>query len=548
MGTIPQDIQARLQVLRDDFAAQLPQRIGAIEHAWLSRTAATPDALHELYRKVHSLAGAAGTFGMSDLSDQARRVEDDLRPLLKGDTAVVEAAATDISAGIARLRRMIETGAVPVLPVEALANRDLAVADKSAGMVYLLEEGDERSTRLQGKLEPFGYRMRTFRDRATLFAAVQRERPLALIMDFHTPEAQAVCTARLAEYQHTHGGDMPVIFISRDSGFDVRLQAVRAGCYAYLEQPVDISVLVERLHDLRADQVSEPYRAMIIEDDAAVAARYALVLGGAGVQVRVLAEPPQVVAALAEFHPDVLLMDLYLPGCNGTELARLIRQNPAYLSMPIVFLSAETDADVQNSVLMTGGDGFITKPIRDERLVAVVRSRAQRARALQDAMARDSLTGLLKHTKIKEQLDLEIARSRRNGTPLSFAMLDIDHFKRVNDTYGHPAGDRVIKGLAQLLRQRLRSTDFIGRYGGEEFAIVLPETDATGASALLDDLREAFMALEFDNGDAVFNVTFSGGVVTAEACQSAGLMTDAADRALYAAKEAGRNRIVNVQL
>lgn len=548
MGDIPQDIQARLQALRDDFAAQLPQRIGAIEDAWLTRAAATPDALHELYRKVHSLAGAAGTFGMSDLSDQARRVEDDLRPLLKGDTAVVETAATDISAGIARLRRMIEAETPSALPVEAPTARDAAAADKSAGMVYLLEEGDERSTRLQGKLEPFGYRMRTFRDRATLFAAVQGERPLALIMDFHTPEAQAACTARLAEYQHTHGDDMPVIFISRDSGFDVRLQAVRAGCYAYLEQPVDISVLVERLHDLRADQVSEPYRAMIIEDDAAVAARYALVLGGAGVQVRVVAEPPQVVAALAEFHPDVLLMDLYLPGCNGSELARLIRQNPAYLSMPIVFLSAETDVDVQNSVLMTGGDDFITKPIRDERLVAVVRSRAQRARALQDAMARDSLTGLLKHTKIKEQLDLEVARSRRNGTQLSFAMLDIDHFKRVNDTYGHPAGDRVIKGLAQLLRQRLRSTDCIGRYGGEEFAVVLPETDATGATALLDDLREAFMALEFDNGDAVFKVTFSGGVVTAEACQSAGLMTDAADRALYAAKEAGRNRIVSAQL
>lgn len=548
MGNIPQDIQARLQALRDDFAAQLPDRISAIECAWRSRDSATPDELHDLYRKVHSLAGAAGTFGMPELSAQARHIEDQLRTLQRGDATSLGSSAKEIGSGIARLRRLAEAEVPPAAPTDIAGGEAAAAADSAADKVYLLTEGDERSTRLQGKLESFGYRMRIFQDRAELFAAVQRERPLALIMDFHTPEAQTACTARLAEYQHAHGSDMPVIFISRDSGFDVRLQAVRAGCYAYLEQPVDISVLVERLHDLRADQVSEPYRAMIIEDDAAVAARYALVLGGAGVQVRVLAEPPQVVAALAEFHPDVLLMDLYLPGCNGTELARLIRQNPSYLSMPIVFLSAETDADVQNSVLMTGGDDFITKPIRDERLVAVVRSRAQRARALQDAMARDSLTGLLKHTKIKEQLDLEIARSRRNGTPLSFAMLDIDHFKRINDSYGHPAGDRVIKGLAQLLRQRLRSTDFIGRYGGEEFAVVLPETDTAGASALLDDLREAFMALEFDNGGAVFNATFSVGVVTAEACESAGLMTDAADRALYAAKEAGRNRVVSVQL
>lgn len=548
MGNIPQDIQARLQALRDDFAAQLPGRIDDIERAWLSRDTASAAELHELYRKVHSLAGAAGTFGMADLSTEARRIEDYLRPLLKGDTTPLDAAAADIGAGIVQLRRLTEAEAPPAIPVDIPIERDAATPDKATDRVYLLEEGDERSTRLQGKLEPFGYRMRIFRDRVELFAAVQRERPLALIMDFHTPEAQAACTARLAEYQHAHGDDMPVIFISQDTGFDVRLQAVRAGCYAYLEQPVDISVLVERLHELRADQVSEPYRAMIIEDDAAVAARYALVLGRAGVQVRVVAEPPRVVSALAEFHPDVLLMDLYLTGCNGDELARLIRQNPAYLSMPIVFLSAETDSDVQNSVLMTGGDDFITKPIRDERLVAVVRSRAQRARALQDAMARDSLTGLLKHTRIKEQLELEVARSRRYGTSLSFAMLDIDHFKHINDTYGHPAGDRVIKGLAQLLSQRLRSTDFIGRYGGEEFAVILPETDAASAGALLDELCEAFMALEFGTGNTVFRATFSGGIVSTEAGNSAGQVTDAADRALYAAKEAGRNRIVRVTL
>lgn len=546
MGNTPQDIHARLQALRDDYVAQLPERIAEIERAWQSRNTAIPADLQALYRKVHSLAGAAGTFDMPALGEQARRVEDLLRPLLKDDTQLPDSFESDLSAAIVLLRQLAGETPAAAIPVE-LPVEPPPVAP-AGSVVYLLEEDASRSTRLKGKLEPFGYRMRIFHDRVELFAAVQQERPLALIMDFHTPEVQAACTARLAEYQRVHAHELPVIFIARDTRFEVRLQAVRAGCYAYLEQPVDISALVECLHALRADQTSEPYRAMIIEDEAVLAERYALVLSQAGVQVRIEAEPPRVVQALAEFQPDVLLMDLYLPDCNGTELARLIRQNPTYLSMPIVFLSAETDPDVQYSALMTGGDDFILKPIKDERLVAVVRSRAQRARLLQDAMSRDSLTGLLKHTKLKEQLELEVARSRRHGTPLSFAMIDIDHFKHINDTHGHPAGDRVIRGLAQLLRQRLRSTDIIGRYGGEEFAVILPDTDNAGASVLLDDLRQAFTALEFEAGRTTFSVTLSAGVVTGVACISAGRMTDAADRALYAAKRDGRNRIVSLAL
>lgn len=546
MGNTPQDIQARLQALRDDYVAQLPQRITEIVRAWQSRDIALPSELQDLYRKVHSLAGGAGTFGMPALGEQARLIEDLLRPLLKDDTDLLDTLAADVSAAIDILRQ--SAGAAPVVAAPQVLPVGSLPATPAGSAVYLLEEDASRSTRLQGKLEPFGYRIQIFHDRAELFAAVQRERPLALIMDLHTPEVQAACTARLADYQRVHDPGLAVIFITRDTRFEARLQAVRAGCYAYLEQPVDISTLVERLHTLRADQATEPYRAMIIEDEPVLAKRYALILNQAGVQVRIEAEPPRVVQALAEYRPDVLLMDLHLPDCNGTELARLIRQDPIYLSMPIMFLSAETDPEMQNNALMTGGDDFILKPIKDERLVAVVCSRAQRARLLQDAMSRDSLTGLLKHTKLKEQLEIEVARSRRHGMPLSFAMIDIDHFKHVNDTYGHPAGDRVIRGVAQLLRQRLRSTDIIGRYGGEEFAVILPNTDTTGASMLLDDLRQAFTALEFESGRSTFRVTFSAGVATGTACIAAGRVTDAADRALYAAKRDGRNRIVSLLL
>lgn len=550
MGNPSQDLQARLQALRDDFATQLPARIASIERAWQSRAEAIPEDLRELYRKVHSLSGAAGTFGLPELGEQARRLEDTLRLMLHDPPQLPDDFDAEISAGIARLRKLAESVAPPAATVVPMslgsANEDQPAVAATERPIYLLEEDAERSTRFESKLAPFGYRVRVFHEGIALLEAVQQERPLALIMDFHTPEIQSVCTEHLSEYQRAHANELPVIFIARDTRFETRLQAARAGCYAYLEQPVDISLLVERLHALRLDQAAEPYRVMLIEDDALEAEHYAHVLADAGVRTCVIAEPPRVIEALTEFQPDVLLMDLQLPNCDGRDLAWLIRQDPAQVSMPIVFLSAETDPATQYGALMTGGDDFIVKPIPDQQLVFLVRSRAQRSRMLHDAMSRDSLTGLLKHTKIAEQLQVEVTRARRSGKPLSFAMLDIDHFKRVNDNYGHPAGDRVIRSLAQMLRQRLRSTDSIGRYGGEEFAVVLPDTDSAGAGALLENLRDAFAALEFEApGEVTFKATFSAGIVSATSL-SAVQMTEAADRALYAAKNGGRNRIVRV--
>ena len=135
-------------------------------------------------------------------------------------------------------------------------------------------------------------------------------------------------------------------------------------------------------------------------------------------------------------------------------------------------------------------------------------------------------------------------RSQRQGKPLVFAMLDIDHFKRVNDSWGHAAGDRVLRSLAKLLRQRLRRTDVAGRYGGEEFGLILTDLDAQGALPLLDAIRRDFGALRHSSGDAEFSVSFSAGIAEFPRHRRAEALIGAADAALYLAKQRGRDRIV----
>jgi diguanylate cyclase (GGDEF)-like protein len=283
---------------------------------------------------------------------------------------------------------------------------------------------------------------------------------------------------------------------------------------------------------------------MIVDDSIALTAYHAAVLEQAGMVVRAVNNPLNVIASLQEFAPDLILIDLYMPECNGTDLASVIRQLEAYVSIPIVFLSAESDLDKQLFAMGLGGDDFLTKPIQPQHLISSVTSRIRRSLLLRSFMVRDSLTGLLNHTAIKDQLDGEVAAAIRQKKPLSFAMIDIDHFKQVNDIYGHPVGDRVIKSLSRLLKQRLCASDLIGRYGGEEFAVVLVDADRMTAIKVLDTIRDDFSRLRHLADEKEFSVTFSCGIADVSHFPDGAKLSDAADKALYKAKHAGRNCVM----
>jgi diguanylate cyclase (GGDEF)-like protein len=229
-------------------------------------------------------------------------------------------------------------------------------------------------------------------------------------------------------------------------------------------------------------------------------------------------------------------------------LAQVIRLNQDWLKIPITYLSSELDVEKRISAMGRAGDDFLTKPLSDRELVAAVSVRAARSRQLSDALDRDSLTGLLKHSRIKEQVDLELSRAMRANAALSVVMLDLDHFKVVNDTYGHAAGDKVIKALAHLLRQRLRKTDAIGRYGGEEFVAVLPNCAAGEALTLMEDVRQNFNELVFTTDEQTFKVSLSAGIASyiRGSSRSEQLLQDA-DKALYRAKSQGRNQVCLTQ-
>ncbi|WP_137887023.1 diguanylate cyclase [Pseudomonas sp. 2FE] len=409
--------------------------------------------------------------------------------------------------------------------------------------VYLALQDTEHAERLAQQLEFFGLIAQPFDHAEAFRAAMLKRHPAAILMEVDFA-GTGLGLQLAAEIQQDLEQKLPLLFFSHaDTDTPTRLAAVRAGGQAFFTGSLDASSLLERIEILTHVAQYEPYRALIIDDSRAQATHTERVLNGAGIITHTLVEPIQAMAALAEFQPDLIILDMYMPQCNGTELAKVIRHNDRYVSVPIIYLSAEDDLDKQLEAMSEAGDDFLTKPIQPRHLIATVRNRASRARNLKARMVRDSLTGLYNHTHILQLLDDSRLRARRDGQPLTFAMLDIDHFKKVNDTYGHPMGDRVIKSLALFLKQRLRKTDHIGRYGGEEFAVVLPDTDASTARKVLDEIRRRFAEIHYPAQPQELSCTFSCGIAQLHEGMDINTLSKQADEALYVAKHGGRNRV-----
>ncbi|MDP2432598.1 MAG: diguanylate cyclase [Pseudomonadota bacterium] len=543
MTVTEENYQAELAALRAEYATELPKRLSEIDALWQSLKSGpwSPESLKQLHLQVHRLAGAGTTFGYAEMSQAARGLE---KRLIAWLPETERPDAESWHAARARLEALVAAaGAGPGPQSEAAASPRLA--PMASRLIYLVEDDLALAEDFRLQLGRFGYTVRVFPSTEGVEAAVAEQRPDAMVLDVMLPEGDLAGPVLLRDMRARLDLDeVPVVFVSARDDFDARLAAIRAGADAYYHKPVDPVFLLDRLEHLTRREADDPFRVLIVDDEAALAEHYALVLRRAGMKATALTDPRHVLEWLSGNDVELLLTDLYMPVCSGMELARLIRQDDRYLSLPIVYLSTEQALELQLKAMSLAGDDFIGKPIDDRHLVAAVSIRARRARELRTLMSQDSLTGLLTHARLKERLEAELARGQRNDSPLALALLDIDHFKEVNDEHGHLAGDRVLKTLANLLRRRIRRSDVVARYGGEEFAVIFNECGEEDALHMLDTIREDFSAIQHGAKEGAFRVTFSAGVAAADADSTVDSLIERADQRLYRAKDAGRNRIV----
>ncbi len=412
--------------------------------------------------------------------------------------------------------------------------------------ILLVDNDPTEVDRLTQQLSPFRYGVQHCPAIEDIGAQMAEKKPSVLLVRLNKDPAvdKHLTIEAVSRVLGSGFSETPTIFLADDYDLKTRLESIRAGAQAFFVRPFSPLDLVDALDLLTEQLEEEPFRVLIVDDDERIAEFYSTVLEHAGMQAMALNNPMNILDALSDFRPELVLMDQYMPKIEGRELGAVIRQETAFLSIPIVFLSAERDPDKQLELMKFGADEFLTKPISPERLVTAVSIRATRFRRLRSMMLRDSLTGLLNQTTTKQQLNIELSRMRRGNLSLAFALIDLDHFKSVNDTYGHPIGDQVLKTMSNMLKQRLRMTDLIGRYGGEEFAVALPNVSTRNAFLVLDKVRQAFSEIKQMHPGGEFNVTMSCGIAMFPDFDDAPSLSKAADQALYEAKNKGRNRVV----
>lgn len=247
--------------------------------------------------------------------------------------------------------------------------------------------------------------------------------------------------------------------------------------------------------------------------------------------------------------PDLIISDIVMPEMDGMEFLKALREDPKTEAIPLIFLTAIDEMDNKIMGFQAGADDYITKPVKIEELLVRVAAKLERMKFLRERADLDGLTGLYNRRYFDEKLSEVTTYFRRYESPLSLSIMDIDHFKKVNDNYGHPVGDFVLRELAKITKKNIRDTDIAARYGGEEFAIIMPQTAKFNAYVAMERLRSTIESHKFVEPEKKLGLSITVSIgITQFLPQHDGLieLIERADGALYKAKKNGRNRVETI--
>ena len=293
----------------------------------------------------------------------------------------------------------------------------------------------------------------------------------------------------------------------------------------------------------------------VVDDDAAIRRLMRLFLSRAGYASVEFTTGEEARACLTSVPWDLAILDRRLPDMDGVQLCQELKANPLFKTRYIIMLTGEDDQEDKVEGFDLGADDYITKPFQSAELLARIRA-AKRIVDLQRELVEsnkrlemlsitDGLTKLFNHRHFQDELARAFEESERYQRPLSLAIVDLDFFKKVNDTYGHAVGDEVLKSVSRMFQESIRSTDLAARYGGEEFAVMMPETELEDALVFAEKIRSLVESTPIDTQGGRISATVSIGVSTVPHTKihSAKELIIAADKALYRAKKEGRNQV-----
>ena len=511
----------------EKFRGATLDRVGAIEGAVRALAAGElgVEQRRDAEREAHRLAGAVGTFGFPRGSEIAREIE----TILQGEGRIGEEGASRLGELVKELRAELERAA-PASPAETRAR--LLVIDRDALFTrQIVSEAEGR-----------GITVRVVDGPVDAAAALSTEHPDAIVLD--PSFSQGESGLRLLAEITTRAPSRPVIVASTAASLTDRVEAARFGARAYFQKPASpVSVVDAALRALR--RTTTVGRVLTVDDDPRILESVRGLLEPTGLEVVALDDPRNFWEVLETVRPDLLLLDVDMPEVSGVELCRVVRNDARWATLPVIFLTARTDAETLHAVFAAGADDFVAKPMVGPELTTRINNRLERVRLYRLLADTDALTGVANRRRSAEAITELIESATHDEQPVALGMIDLDFFKGINDRFGHAAGDDVLRRVANGLRNALRAEDVVGRWGGEEFVVAARGVDkallAHRISGVLDTLR----AERVHSGKETLPLTFSAGVAGfPEDGATLDEVCRAADLALYQAKAHGRQKVV----
>ncbi len=491
-------------------------------------------------RLVHRLKGSSGSHGLQRLSEALSSLE----TALAQSPAVPLATLSDVLLKLDTLEGPESRVDEPVAPVSTPPRPTLPQmrVPVRAGRVLLLGMGPllaQRCMALLGR-HPVEVTVCESLEYAVEVAAAGWLDFVLLRSTGPGNIAEAVRQLRVASSNHW----LPVGAFSSEASLMQHHQAAAAGVDVFLSTTALDGPIQEAFDQLFEHSRELAPKLLLVDDDLDQLADVSSILSTVGMRTQQLNDPTRVLEVLDVWDPDALVLDVDMPDLRGNEICSILRSSPRWQTLPIIMLTGSTDRATRLTCYRAGCDDFIAKPLDPEELVIRVQARVTRKRVLMRS-ERDALSGLTLRRPFSLRCAMRASEARRHKLPLACCMIDLDHFKDLNDRHGHLAGDRVIATLGRLLRSRLREEDLAARWGGEEFALALPHTDARAAHHVVSEVLEQLSATQFvDDLGQPFRATFSAGIAAYPLDgDSAESLFAAADARLYDAKHRGRARV-----
>ncbi|MDW3095041.1 MAG: diguanylate cyclase [Gammaproteobacteria bacterium] len=541
----------KFERIREIYVESFPEKIQDLRQCWadLNSTQEYIEPLSTLRVLVHKIAGSSGSHDFDDIHVLAKKVEEKIVEILDEKATWVkdkQITGNLVQQLVDMLENQLlnynfsdeEEDKIPRLDALQLSHREL--------VIFIVSHRSVELSLLSNLLETRGFTVIAFSTIERAQAMAQTVAPSIVVLDLGDANQIKLNKKTKDAFEAVENQLPAFVVISRRDDVETRKMAAKFEAEAFFATPINAHNFSSTLDVVLESRGSNGCRVLLIDKDKKRISYIEKALLCENIKCRSISMIDGIVDELVNFKPDLILIAHDKDDSYWRDGARIIRLHESHFNMPIIFLMEDEDNQAKLEALHAGADDCIFGHELQNEQFLILKQRILRFRRANHLIIMDSLTGALNRDAFLERANEEISLSIRRKESICLAMIDVDHFKQINDENGHVVGDYVLRHISDYLNNRLRRSDVVGRYAGDEFLVLLPDTDLDSAYLVLDMIRKNLVAHNIKVNNADVRVSISLGLIAARPTEPLDIETliVEADKKLYEAKVAGRNMLV----